>query len=132
MDQSAARIQFRDAAAVIGHPEIARTVHRHAVRVVVLARLEPELHPIRAGVYAIKPGMKPRELLAQFVSGKVLEFSVQFIEGWSFRQLRAELAAAPRLNRRRKSLRPEENRPYPFGFWRLTSPLKFAFSSPNV
>lgn len=75
---------------------------------VVLARLEPELHPIRAGVYAIKPGTRPRELLAQFVAGKVLEFSVQFIEGWSFRQLRAELASAPRLKQTLTGLSDDE------------------------
>lgn len=67
------------------------------VYLVVLARLEPRLGAVKAGVYALKPGLRPRALLELLVSGKVLEYSVTFIEGWNFTQLRAALEAAPRL-----------------------------------
>ena len=52
---------------------------------------------IRAGSYEIEPGITPRSLLAKMVQGDEALHSVRFIEGWTLRQLRAELARAPHL-----------------------------------
>jgi len=52
---------------------------------------------IRAGSYEVEPGITPRGLLAKMVQGDETLQSVRFIEGWTLRQLRAELARAPYL-----------------------------------
>jgi UPF0755 protein len=52
---------------------------------------------IRAGSYEIETGATPRMLLAKMVQGDEAMESVRLIEGWTFRQWRAELAKAPHL-----------------------------------
>ena len=52
---------------------------------------------IRAGSYEIGAGTTPRTLLDKMVQGDQTLETVRFIEGWTFRQLRAELARAPNL-----------------------------------
>jgi UPF0755 protein len=52
---------------------------------------------IRAGSYAIDAGTSPRRLLAKMVQGEESLEHVRFIEGWTLRQLRAEMARAPFL-----------------------------------
>jgi UPF0755 protein len=52
---------------------------------------------IRAGSYEIDAGTSPRRLLAKMVQGEESLEHVRFIEGWTLRQLRAELARAPGL-----------------------------------
>jgi UPF0755 protein len=52
---------------------------------------------IRAGSYEISANTSPRQLLAKLVQGSEALEQVRFIEGWTLRQLRAELAKAPSL-----------------------------------
>ena len=52
---------------------------------------------IRAGSYQIGRGTTPRALLDKMVLGKEVLSTVRLIEGWTFRQFRAELARAPHL-----------------------------------
>ena len=52
---------------------------------------------IRAGSYEIGVGTTPRELLRKMVRGDETLATVRLIEGWTFRQLRAELAKADSL-----------------------------------
>jgi UPF0755 protein len=52
---------------------------------------------IRAGSYSIDANTSPRQLLAKLVQGDESLEHVRFIEGWTLRQLRAELARAPYL-----------------------------------
>jgi UPF0755 protein len=52
---------------------------------------------IRAGSYEIDAGTSPRRLLAKMVQGDESLEHITFIEGWTLRQLRAELARAPHL-----------------------------------
>jgi UPF0755 protein len=52
---------------------------------------------IRAGSYEIDANTSPRQLLAKLVQGSETLEQVRFIEGWTLRQLRAELAKAPSL-----------------------------------
>jgi UPF0755 protein len=60
-------------------------------------RWSGQARKIRAGSYVIGPGTTPRQLLDKMVRGDVVLESVRLIEGWTFRQLRAELAKAPSL-----------------------------------
>jgi UPF0755 protein len=52
---------------------------------------------IRAGSYEIHAGATPRTLLEKMVQGDATLEQVRFIEGWTLRQLRAELARAKHL-----------------------------------
>ena len=52
---------------------------------------------IRAGSYLIAPGATPRMLLEKMVRGDEELESVHVIDGWTIRQMRAALAAAPGL-----------------------------------
>jgi len=52
---------------------------------------------IRAGSYEIHQGATPRELLAKMVRGDEVLEQLRLIEGWTFHQWRAALAAAPAL-----------------------------------
>ena len=52
---------------------------------------------MRAGSYAVQAGATPRELLDKMVQGDETLERVRFTEGWTVRQMRAELARAPHL-----------------------------------
>ena len=52
---------------------------------------------IRAGSYEIERGVTPRTMLDKMVRGDEVLATVRLIEGWTFRQFRAELARAPNL-----------------------------------
>ena len=52
---------------------------------------------IRAGSYEIESGTTPRRLLSKMVRGDETLATVRLIEGWTFRQFRAELAKADSL-----------------------------------
>jgi UPF0755 protein len=60
-------------------------------------RASGQARRIRAGSYEIDAGTSPRRLLAKMVQGDEALEHVRFIEGWTLRQVRAELARAPSL-----------------------------------
>ena len=60
-------------------------------------RLSGESRKIRAGSYEIARGVTPIELLDKMVRGDQTLAVVRLIEGWTFRQFRAELAKAEAL-----------------------------------
>ena len=60
-------------------------------------RWSGQARKVRAGSYEIETGVTPRTLLDTMVQGRELLESVRIIEGWTLRQVRAELARAPRL-----------------------------------
>jgi UPF0755 protein len=60
-------------------------------------RLSGRAHQLRAGTYAIERGTTPRQLLERLLRGEQQMEVVRVIEGWTFAQMRAALAAAPGL-----------------------------------
>jgi UPF0755 protein len=52
---------------------------------------------IRAGSYEIEAGITPRQLLDKMVQGDETLEKLRLVEGWTWRQMRAALAAAPNL-----------------------------------
>jgi UPF0755 protein len=52
---------------------------------------------IRAGSYEVEAGITPRLLLAKMVQGDETLEKLRLLEGWTWRQVRAALAAAPNL-----------------------------------
>lgn len=58
-----------------------------------MARWQDKAHRLQSGEYALSAGMRPQELLDAMVSGKVVEYPLTLIEGWTFVQLRQALTA---------------------------------------
>jgi len=52
---------------------------------------------LQAGVYEVTPALSPNDLLDRMVRGEALHDEIKFIEGWTFRQMRAVLDAHPGL-----------------------------------
>lgn len=67
-------------------------------------RWSGQARKIRAGSYEIETGITPRGLLNKMVRGDEVMATVRLIEGWTFRQFRAELARAPDLKQSAASL----------------------------
>ena len=63
---------------------------------------------IRAGSYEIGPGVTPIDLLNKMVRGDETLAVVRLIEGWTFRQFRAELAKAEALKPTTAALSDEQ------------------------
>jgi cell division protein YceG involved in septum cleavage len=61
----------------------------------LLMRLEPSLY--RAGEYRIEAGTLPRQFLEKLSAGRVIQYRFTLVEGWTFNQLAAALAANPIL-----------------------------------
>lgn len=55
---------------------------------------------IQAGTYSLDRPISPLELLGKVVRGEVIQGAVLFVEGWSFREIRKELARNPQLEHR--------------------------------
>lgn len=60
-------------------------------------RLYPDQTRVKAGEYEFSPGMSSLQMLAMMVRGDTKSWSVQFIEGWRFSDLRVALAGHPEL-----------------------------------
>ena len=63
---------------------------------------------MRAGEYAIQPGVTPQGLLDLFVTGAVVQHSVTIVEGWTFRNLRKAIADEATLDHVTLDLSDEE------------------------
>lgn len=55
------------------------------------ARVQGKGDAVHAGEYRIEPGATPPDVLQKFVSGNVLLHSFTIVEGWTFRELLANL-----------------------------------------
>ncbi|MEY3202058.1 MAG: hypothetical protein RIR70_1608 [Pseudomonadota bacterium] len=62
-----------------------------------LARLTGEASKVKAGSYQIERGITPYALINKLTRGDVTQAEITFIEGWTFRQMRAALNAHPDL-----------------------------------
>lgn len=69
-----------------------RGIISHPRLFTLYARVKGQGSAIHAGEYLLEPGLTPPKLLAKFVSGHVLLHSFTIVEGWTFRQLLANLA----------------------------------------
>ena len=59
----------------------------------LLARATQKSSKIKAGSYELKPGTTPVRLIDQLVRGEFAQESLMIIEGWTFQQMRKEMAA---------------------------------------
>ena len=63
---------------------------------------------LKAGEYRFRPGISAAELLDQVVAGRVVEYPLVLVEGWSFRQVMRALESAPKLTQTLAGLSDEE------------------------
>jgi len=63
----------------------------------LLAKITKQDTQIKAGEFAIEPGMSPQALLDLFTSGKTISYSSRIIEGFTFRELAKKVKADPNL-----------------------------------
>lgn len=81
----------------IGAELNARGVLQEPVYWELYARLTGVAKRVKTGEYRIDPRQSPARLLEQLTNGRVVQYSFTLIEGWTFKQLRAALAAHPVL-----------------------------------
>lgn len=74
----------------------------------LLARATGKAPRLKAGHYELKPGTTPLALIDQLVRGEFAQEALAIIEGWSFRQMRAAIAAHPALKHDTASLSDKE------------------------
>lgn len=60
---------------------------KHSYYLLAEARRQSRAGQIKAGEYVILPGTTPLALLDQFVAGKVKQYAVTLIEGWTFAEV---------------------------------------------
>ena len=63
----------------------------------IYARLNGLAQRLKAGEYALTADLTPRQLLARIVAGRVIQYSLTVVEGWTFRRLRQALASHPQI-----------------------------------
>ena len=64
---------------------------------VLLAHFTGHNRDLKSGEYRFRNGISARELLEQVIAGRVIEYPVVLVEGWTFRQFLQVLEAAPKL-----------------------------------
>ena len=60
-------------------------------------RLQNKAHIIKAGEYALTPGMTALQLLDNMARGKVVQYSLTLVEGWTFKQMMVAINAHPSI-----------------------------------
>ena len=74
----------------------------------IYARLHGQAHRLQAGEYAITAATTPQQLLEQIVAGRVIQYPLTIVEGWTFRQLRDAITAHPQLTQTLSALSDAE------------------------
>jgi len=64
---------------------------------ILMARIKAVDTEVRAGEYRLIPGSTTADLLETFTKGVSIQYSFTIIEGWTFRQMLAEMAKNPHL-----------------------------------
>lgn len=78
------------------------------LRLVLEARWSGDASRIKAGEYALKPGLTPSGLIDLLVEGVVIQHPFTIIEGWTFRELRRRIAESEGLVRTLEDLSDAE------------------------
>ncbi len=78
------------------------------LRLVLEARWSGDAGRIKAGEYALEPGLTPSGLIDLLVEGVVVQYPFAIIEGWTFRELRRRIAESGVLVRTLEGLSDAE------------------------
>lgn len=91
----------------VGQAFVARGWLRHALYLrLEAARLELSSR-IQAGYYDVRPGDTPRALLRKFAAGDVKTYTVTFVEGSTFAEIRRQTANLPGIVHELRNATPE-------------------------
>ncbi len=96
-----------------GLSQIARSLESKSIvaddaSFVILARVLGKSTAIKAGSYDVPGAIAPLALLQKFEKGEFAKGQIRFIEGWTFRQMRAALDDHPGLRHDTRDLSPSE------------------------
>lgn len=69
----------------------------HPLAFTLIARLTGQATQVKAGSYLFEAAVPPTALLHKLTQGEILLGKITFIEGWTFRQMRAAIDRHPRL-----------------------------------
>lgn len=75
----------------VSHQLVEQGVLKESISFELLARALMQASDLKAGIYIVKNGSTPLELLDQITSGISNQVSITFIEGWTFAQMRQAL-----------------------------------------
>lgn len=75
---------------------------------VLYARWNGRADAIKAGEYHIEAGTTPVTLLDQLIAGRVVQYALTLVEGWTFKQMMAATEADDRLEHTLAGLNQEE------------------------
>lgn len=70
---------------------------KHKKYLIIWARIQGVASKLKAGEYTIHPGDSLTDLLDKMVSGKVEQYKLTLIEGWSFKELLNEMHHHPQI-----------------------------------
>jgi UPF0755 protein len=73
-----------------------------------IAAIKGRSRDLKAGEYRFRRGITVMEILDQVMSGRVVEYPLTIIEGWTFRQVMEALAAAPKLTHTLQGMKPTQ------------------------
>lgn len=82
---------------LIAHRLQEQGILRSSLYLQVYARMEGLAHRLKTGEYLFKPGTTPRTLLEQIVAGRVIQYPLTIVEGWTFRRMLEAVASHPKL-----------------------------------
>ncbi|MGD8588759.1 MAG: endolytic transglycosylase MltG [Chromatiales bacterium] len=86
----------------------ARGVIEKPILLRLLARLSRQADRLKAGEYRIPQGTTPVQLLQLLASGKVIQYPLTLVEGWTFRQVMAVVEAHDALQHTLTDLSDQE------------------------
>ncbi len=81
----------------VTHQLVQQNIIQDPVSFEVIARVLGVASDVKAGIYEVKSGITPLELLDIMTSGSSTQVSITFIEGWTFAQMREELNASEKV-----------------------------------
>lgn len=92
-----------------GVSALATELHRRGTMLesrsfVLLGRITVPRREFKAGEYRFRDGISARELLAQVAAGRVAEYPLRLVEGWTFQQVLQNLTRAPHLTQTLKGM----------------------------
>lgn len=73
-----------------------------------IAYLKGRSRDLKVGEYRFRRGITALEILEQVMTGRVVEYPLTLVEGWTFRQVLEALAGAPKLGQGLKGLQPKQ------------------------
>ncbi len=92
----------------VGQEFVARGWLRHALHLRIEATRHELSARLQAGYYEVLPGETPRALLRKFAAGDVKTYTVTFVEGSTFAEIRRQTASLPGIVHELRDATPED------------------------